>query len=268
MAPSELFPHGDFRFHLTLRRGEPVDFFARRDATGRLLAERRRWIESDGGRYAELQPDGQGLVDEFLELTVAWGVADAGRLGPVAAMREIGGSFEPDLLFLAPDEAGQYRLRGGAVCFPTGWALDEKMGRTLDWIHGAVPGLNPALAAPIGRFLTTMKPGVAYLRDNWGIAATEELHLHPGRDIPAPTRPVDLTKLWLRVEHQALVALPRSRGVAFGIRIALHRLDGLAGTPAGAGLRRALDTMPPEVAAYKRLAEVRADVAALLAGHP
>jgi hypothetical protein len=53
------------------------------------------------------------------------------------------------------------------------------------------------------------------------------------------------------VEHQALVALPRSGGVLFGIRIALHRLDAVVrDVAAAAGLRRALGSMPPEVAAY------------------
>jgi len=33
----ELFPDGDYRFHLTLKRGEPREFFRAQDATGRLL---------------------------------------------------------------------------------------------------------------------------------------------------------------------------------------------------------------------------------------
>ena len=76
--------------------------------------------------------------------------------------------------------------------------------------------------------------------------------------------PVALDRLWLRVEHQALVALPESGGVVFGIRIALHRLDAVAATPAGRGVRRALETMPVELAAYKRLETVRAQVISLL----
>jgi dimethylamine monooxygenase subunit A len=101
---------------------------------------------------------------------------------------------------------------------------------------------------------------VAFLRDNWGLAATDQLNLHPSRRIGAPSPPVALDRLWLRVEHQALQALPGSGGIVFGIRIALHRLDRLAGTPAGERLRRGLETMPAELAVYKRLDSVRADV--------
>lgn len=266
MDLGELFPPGDFRFHLTLRRSAPADFFAPRDPTGQLTAERRRWIGSAPERYAALRPEGRALLEEFLELASAW--AGAAPTWPVgaAAVAELGGRIEPDLLFLARDAAGQFLLQGGALCFPTGWALEEKVGQTLAEIHGVVPGLNPALAAPIDQFMARLKPGVAFLRDNWGLAATGELNLHPSRRIPAPTLPVDLSGLWLRVERQALLGLPRTGGVVFGIRIELHRLDGLARTPAGEGLARALTTMPADLAAYKRIAEVRAEVAARMVG--
>lgn len=265
MDLGELFPSGDFRFHLTLRRVAPADFFAPRDPSGHLLAERRRWIDADPELYVELRPDGLALLGEFLELAGAW--MGEGREWPAGAeaMAEVGRAFEPDLLFLSPDASGQFRLRGGALCFPTGWALAEKIGQTLDEIHATVPGLNSALSVPIGQFLSRLKPGIAFLRDNWGLAATDELNLHPSRRMPAPTPPCDLTRLWLRVERQALVALPRTGGVVFGIRIELHRLDRLRGTPAAGSLAQALATMPEAVAAYKRIAEVRREVAAQLA---
>ena len=52
---------------------------------------------------------------------------------------------EESILLLAPDAAGEFRLQAGAVVFPSSWALEEKLGRTMDEIHGIVPGLNPAL---------------------------------------------------------------------------------------------------------------------------
>ena len=58
----------------------------------------------------------------------------------------------------------------------------------------------------------------------------------------------------------ALVALPATRGIAFGIRIALHRLDAVMQGTAGPGLRRALASMSAEMADYKRLDKVRADL--------
>jgi hypothetical protein len=259
---AELFPAGDYRFHLTLRRGEPADFFRPQDASGCLLCERAKWIDADPACCVALTPEGGPLLEEFGAFASAWQVPDADKLSDVV---ELGRRLEPDILFLSPDAAGEFRLRGGALCFPTGWALQEKIGQPLDFIHGVVPGLNTALGASIQQFLAKLKPGSAFLRDNWGIAATDELNLHPTRALPAPTLPVALDRLWLRVEHQALVALPRSGGIVFGIRIALHRLDEVARDPEVAtGLKRGLVSMPADLAAYKRLAAIRSELAGLL----
>jgi hypothetical protein len=253
-----LFPEGDHRFHLTLRRGEPAEFFRPWDETGAVLAERRRWLAETPTRYASLQPEGEPLLAEWAELAAGWE-----QPAPTTA-RELGERFEPDVLLLSPDTGGELRLRGGALCFPTGWALEEKLGHPLDFIHGAVPGLNAALAAPIRQFLARLKPGIAFQRDNWGLAATDELNLHPARGVAPPSLPVALDRLWLRVEHQALVALPRTGGVVFGIRIARHRLDEVARDPAAPRLRQALASMPAELATYKRLDAIREELVAIL----
>ena len=257
---AELFPDGDYRFHLTLRRSEPGEFFGARDPFGRLLAERAKWLAENPVRHAALLPEGEALLAELTELAGReWGIPRT------TTVHGLGAVLEPDFLLLSPDAAGAFRLRGGALCFPTGWALGEKLGHTLDFIHGVVPGLNTALASPIQQFLARLKPGVAFQRDNWGLVATDELNLHPARKVPAPALPVALDRLWLRVEHQALVALPRTGGVLFGIRIALHRLDQVAlDAAASAGLRRALASMPADVAAYKRIDAVRGAIVALL----
>jgi len=261
MRLEELFPDGDYRHHLTLRRSAPGEFFAPQDATGGVLAERIRWLDAGPARHAALEPGSEGLLREFVALLSAWGVAGfEGAAAEGVSIAELGRRLEPDILLLGRDEAGGFRLQAGALCFPTGWALTEKLGHPLEFIHGVVPGLNAALGPSINQMLGGMKPGVAYLRDNWGIAASAELNLHPARAIPPPEPPVSLERLWLRVEHQALVALPATRGIGFGIRIALHRLDGVWRGPAGPGLRRALASMSSEMAEYKRLDKVRADL--------
>lgn len=257
MRLEDLFPEGGYRHHLTLRGVEPREFFAPQDGAGSVLMERIRWIGSDPGRYAVLQPEGGALLREFAAFLPAWGIEPAGEAGAAdVSIVELGRRLEPDLLFLSRDEDGQFRLRGGALCFPTGWALTEKLGHTLEFIHGIVPGLNAALGSSIHRMLGGMKPGVAYLRHNWGLAASAELNLHPARGIPPPEPPAPPESLWLRVEHQALVALPKTHGIAFGIRISLHRLDAVLRGPAGPGLRSALATMPAEMAVYKRIDKI------------
>lgn len=259
-----LFPDEDFRLHLTLRRGTPGEFLKSRDATGIVLAERRKWLDSDRGRYATLDPAGEEAWRELSDRVTEWGVATVpSGVGPNPAI--IAGLLEPDLLVLIRDEAGVWRLRGGALCFPTSWSLEEKLGRGLEEIHGPVPGLNAALAPSINQVLGRVSSETTIERWNWGLAATDELNLHPVRGLPAPAPPLNLATIWLRLEHQALIALPRSGGVMFGIRISLHRLDALVGTAAGQGLARALRSMPTAMAEYKRVEAVRREVAAALA---
>lgn len=268
----DLFPDSDFRLHLTLRKSEPQAFFQRQDASGRQLAERRHWLTTEPETYAALSSEGEPIFAEFADWCRDWNGSDAAtatrpptNLRPAEHLLQVAQSLEPDLLFLSADGTGVFRLRGGALCFPTGWALRDKLDHTLEFIHGVVPGLNEALSSPINSFLSRLKPGTAFLRDNWGISATDELNHHPIRRLPLPTEPVDLARLWLRVEHQMLLALPISRGIVFAIRISLHRLDEVAQDRAVAlGLARALDSMPAAMAAYKRLDAIRAPLIQLL----
>ena len=118
MTPlAELFPAGDFRFHLTLRRGEPAEFFKARDGSGRVLGERAKWLAETPARYAALLPEGEPLLAEVDEL----GMTDWG-LPKTTSVHGLGAVLEPDFLLLSPDATGAFRLRGGALCFPTGWA--------------------------------------------------------------------------------------------------------------------------------------------------
>jgi len=255
----ELFPAEDFRFRMTMRRGDPAHFFRAQDASGRLLQRRRYWLDQHPALYAGLMPEGRPLLTELKELANTWGLETKGGISQLAR------HWEPDFLLLAPDQTDRFRLMGGALCFPTGWALGEKLGHTLDFIHGVVPGLNDSIGPAIDQFLHGLKPGLAFQRSNWGIAATDELNLHPARGIKSPQQPVSLDGLWLRVENQMLLALPKNHGVLFGIRVVLQRLDEVGReAEIATGLSRALRTMTPELAIYKGLAQVREPLADLL----
>lgn len=253
---AELFPEEDYRFHLTLRRGDPTAFFAPSSEAHLVLAERRHWLNSAPARHAAMLEAGVPLLQTFARLV--------GRPESMSAI-ELGAELEPDFLLLAPDEGGDYRLLGGALCFPTGWSLPVSLGRTLESIHGVVPELNSTLASPIRQVLTRLKPGSGVFRANWGLSATSERNLHPELDRPRLSRPLDETRVWLRVEHQLLAGIDERGGVLFGIRVDCHPLqEAIADENVRRGLRRALSTMSEAVAAYKGLAGVREDLLRLL----
>lgn len=254
-----LFTDGDFRFRMTMRRGTATDFFRPWDPGGTLLAQRRAILKTAGAQCVQSTREGDELRGGLSAMAATWALPVTGD------WMELGAQWEPDVLVLSPDVQGRHRLRGGVLCFPTGWDLAEKMGGTLEEIHGVVPGLNAAIGDAMQRFLNTLGPGVTWLRDNWGLAASDELDLHPRRQVPAPGLPVRLDRLWLRVEHQALVGLPVDGGVLFGIRIGLHRLDAVAADPVlTRGLRQALLSMPHGVLRYKRLEVIHDELVQLL----
>ena len=105
----------------------------------------------------------------------------------------------------------------------------------------------------------------SWLRANWGLSRSGEWNQHPLRALPRLDASTAFDEIWLRIERQALVLLPRSQGVLFGIRIETYRLAEMKKDSAEArGLARALRTMPEPMAQYKNIAAVRESVACTL----
>lgn len=262
---SELFRDEDYRFHLTLRRGDVAAFFSRPDSA--VLAERRAWLTSDPDRYVLADPESLDVVEETEEILGASSPTMAG--GDIAACTRnrliaLGCGLEPDFVLLRRDDDAVLRVRAGAVCFPSWWALEEKRGQTVDTIHAVVPGLNTSLGSVITPFLDRLKPGMPYERSNWGLAATPELNLHPALQRPRLQAPLDVEQTWVRIEDQILAALPRSRGLLFGIAIRVVPLRHLLDEPTlRRGFLRAVRTMPTDLAAYKGMGPVMRDLLAL-----
>lgn len=272
MNLSELFGDGDYRFHMALQRGSAAEFFQPTADHTSILAERRRWLAADPDAYCFLLPEGEPLLTDCLKLAHEWrslvdeGVAAiASGASPKARCLELARHWEPDFLLLQPDDTGTFQLVGGSVCFPSSWSLAEKAGQPLASIHAPVPGLNPQLGRSIDAFLARLAPGPAWLRHNWGLSRTNELNQHPSRNLPRLDSETAPDAVWLRVEHQALVSLPQTGGVLFGIRIAHHPLTAVKqDATAAPRLARALRTMAEPVAAYKGLATARGRIAAWL----
>jgi len=266
MTLAELFPDHDYRFQLRFERGEPADFFAPTLGHNEVRDERQRWLQRDPKTYAAILPPGAALLEEAVELAGVWN----GFVPPAATTTwqkclALGGFWEADYLLLKGDADSEIRLQGGCLCFPSSWRLSDKLGQPMEFIHGPVPGLNPSIGAAVHKFLATLKPGVASLRHNWGLARSAELNQHPDRALPHLDATVKANEVWLRVEHQALVALPKSGGILFGIRVVNHALTEVkADSLAAARLCRALETMPDEMARYKNLATARARILQLL----
>ncbi len=256
-----MFSETGFQFSMRFERGDPAAYFAPGEQHERLLEERRRWLNESPSTYAAFLPECEPLLRETLDLANAWDPSPD-RASPGAdsleSLLSLACSWEPDFLLLKPTNDALPTLLGGSVCFPSSWSLEEKMGESIDFIHAVVPGLNDSIGDKVRNFLNRLRPGAAWLRANWGLSRSGELNQHPSRDLPRLDAAVPLEEVWLRVERQALVALPESGGVLFGIRIETNPLSALREDAAAMrGLARDLETMPQAMAEYKNIAAIR-----------
>ncbi len=248
---AELFPDEDFRFQLHLRRGDWDAFF--RPTASSLRAERTRLLHAFPERHLFAAPSAAPLITA---LEAKLHQEAAGSLWQ--RMKTLGGHFEPDLLLLEPTATGNPLFSAGAVCFPTGWAPNEKFGLPLEAIHGEVPRLNASLGVGVRSFFSRLPEDACFERTNWGLAASSELTLHPATRPPRLEADTPVSSVWIRIEDQLLAALPTRAGFVFALRLRLVPLCVLTDSPAlTLGLARALRTMPDEVAHYKGVAVIR-----------
>ncbi|MCC6232995.1 MAG: DUF3445 domain-containing protein, partial [Verrucomicrobiales bacterium] len=218
--------------------------------------------QEEAHRHAPLQPQALEALRETAECFHPRGDPNTDLPSPSKArdlLTALGSATGADLVWLqGTADAPPPRVVAAAVCAPSAWDPAEKLGRSLAEIHAVVPGLNPTLGPALDTFLARLRPGPAWLRANWGLSASPELNQHPSLQLPRLRADVTPDQVWVRIEHQALVALPRTGAILFGIRVEILSLRTLLRQPAlHLGLARALHSMPADMARYKGLAEAR-----------
>lgn len=247
----------DYAFTLRGWKAPAAEFFGATPAGESILAERRRHISLEPQRYLLYTPQAAPLIQEVADLAVRCVPSLAPLLAGASAdphllLRLLAENWEPDTLLLRKDPAGRYIFLGGSVCFPSEWAPDERLGMPLERMHSPVPGLNNALADKINHLLDRLPPRYAWLRANWGVASSPEANQHPSRGIRQLHPDLPPESLWLRIEHQALLRLPQSQGVLFGIRLSVYPMQVVRQQRSAAqALVRQLRSLPPDMRRYK-----------------
>lgn len=273
-----IFPAADHRWTMGLRPGIAAEYFAPCDDTLTLLPERAGLIAGEPEKYALIASDGEAALAETIALARSLGteVDAADDAKPCELLAALGGAWEPDVVWLrrgeadAVSQAGLHRVVGGIVCFPSSWALADKLGLPMADVHEPVPGLNHALARQIDRFLDKLAPGDFWTRENWSLSRSPARNQHLSLQCPALAWPrldasTPLDEVWIRLEHQILLRLPQSDAVLFGIRIESPPLAELLEHPLAAGrLARILATMSDDAARYKNFAALKSRLVAAL----
>jgi hypothetical protein len=243
-----LFPDADYRLSMGLRPGDAARFWSTWDVSGRLVQERQRWLIESPECYEACLPEGAEARDE----AQAW-------------MRGFSAQPEPDWVLMSAGLEAEPTALAGEVVFPSVWSLPEKLGLPMSGVHEPVPGLQTQIGGGIHTFLSRLDAGAAWERENWGLAADDELNHHPSRALPKLTAAARPEGTWIRLEHQYLTRLSVSRCILFGIRVTCHRLDEVAALPGmSARIARALMTMPEPVVRYKGILVARDSLVAAL----
>jgi heme-dependent oxidative N-demethylase alpha subunit-like protein len=165
---------------------------------------------------------------------------------------------QEDLVLMRESNNG-YILMAACVCFPTGWNLQEKVGKPLMAIHDPVPDLNARIGNPIDRFFQNLKEGKKVERFNWGLYDCADL-FQPAwfRDAHRNTTQIDSEnigqKVFFRVERQTLQRLSNSKDILFTIRIFTNTLDEVVSEKERASkLFQSMLSMPGSIKKYKSI---------------
>jgi hypothetical protein len=165
---------------------------------------------------------------------------------------------QEDLVLMRRSDIG-WSLVAGAVCFPSSWALADKIGRPMHDVHAPVPGFGRGTrpAELINRMFDAMRPETPMLRWNWSLYGDDRL-AHPDSAPPDALRFGSgdrVETMFFRVERQTLRKLPVSGDIVFTIRIFLDPLRALEehaeGRRIAAALIEQLGALTPEQLAYK-----------------
>jgi dimethylamine monooxygenase subunit A len=220
-----------------------------------------RWLGTavDGDRVEQLATGRFGLGDEIARclrpLAAEW------RLPALIAL-----AFAEDLAVV---DAADASIPWLAVCLPSHWAPQEKVGRPFTEVHA--PVADAALIIRAAEHLVKLVSGAErWERFVWNVTGHPRLHAHPSH-VDAQRWAADIAATlpagaWWRSERQTFIPLPAQRQAVFTIAVQCEPLAQAIDTPQRArALHDAIATMSPAVLDYRNLTAVRAPLLAWLA---
>lgn len=260
-----LFPLHGHQWNMGLRRGNLNDYIRSEDSTGELCHERAQLLTTETTRYAGLLPEGEAALRETTTLAQSLGISVATCDSKTDQLIALGSACEPDFAWLRPQNNNLHQLVGGVVCFPSSWALEDKLGKPMFEVHGPVPKLNDRFGRQIETFMAKQSPGDAWIRENVNFSRNSARNHHPAVSLKKLDETITQDEFWIRLERQLLTKLPESDCILFGIRIDVYPLtDFLTNPELAPRLAHYLESTDPTIAAYKGLTKAIPTVVAWL----
>jgi hypothetical protein len=178
-----------------------------------------------------------------------------------ASFEWLGCQLQEDMVLLSGVAERGFPIVAGCVCFPSGWSLKEKLGRSMLSIHREVPEFETELHPPTRRLLERLPTEKTVWRTNWGVRASDQLDQSPrhAESLLRATNSVTPQnagrRCFFRVEFQTLTRLAGG-AILFTIHTEQCRLDDLA-VQQRTILRGVLSSCPEETLRYKGITPMR-----------
>lgn len=240
---------------------EPI--FVADDRAGAELALRAHLFDTRRAEVLAVLPAGEEPAVElaaFVSEHVA-GALDTAFHPLEAAARLV----QEDLTIVRPAPQGHV-LVAGAVCFPSGWYLREKLGRPLMGVHDPIEGYAEEIGARVERFFERLEPDRPFRRRNWFLY--DDPSLFQPWD---PTNEVVVTaanagqRVFIRSEREVMLRLSGTGAIVFTIRTQQVRLASLRTRPdVAAAMASYLRESPGAVHRLKGVAPYLAEVLSAL----
>jgi dimethylamine monooxygenase subunit A len=144
-----------------------------------------------------------------------------------------------------------------AVCLPSHWAPEDKVGQHFAAVHA--PVADNTLLVKASQSLTRLVCGEdRWERFVWNITDSPRLHAHPARVGHLRWAGTAVQQAWWRTERQTFIALPAHQQAVFTIHVEVQPLLAALTTPQRAqALHDAVASMSDEVLRYRGLQAVQ-----------
>lgn len=177
---------------------------------------------------------------------------------PMEPLDWAGRQVQEDLLLL--DAASI--LRGGQVCFPSGWDIESKFGKHFLDLHAPVPSLMAPTLRAADKLIERIPIHKPIARTNWGFRITDQMDFssrHTARYRKLlDERSTEITDdnagdtIFVRSERQTLSRLPLSGFILFTIHTYNSKVkDECKDLNRAKAMLSFLHTVPPDLLEYK-----------------
>lgn len=173
----------------------------------------------------------------------------------------LGRRVQEDIAVMQNDPSAGYPLIAGCVCFPSGWTVREKVGRSVLAMHHDVPEFESELYPNTERLMQRLKPERSVWRTNWGLRPSSQLDQSPRHSQFLESERREITasnvgrRCYFRVEFQTLTRVPCG-DIVFLIRTEQCPLEQLTSQQKRI-LHGTLTTCPDSTLSYKGILPMR-----------